>query len=318
MATNQGKTSRLARGLQTDIATFPTAMRLARYYSSTIEGKQDDQPDDVIGATAHNDFDTVNLQRDMETVDGAMEFPLCANQTGDVLTDIFGLPVTTGTNPTITHTFSSGAATAPRLFGQEIKISATRQRRHVGLVARSFSLSVAKENGIQRFSISVIGRQDLNASTAFASPGAERAYLPLNKRTARIQLNGAAAPDIMSGSFEYNTGVEAVPYLDGTEFIGAIERDNDATVSGSISVRTDSNTYHALGDTATDHTVAFIVGSGNSMMTITVRGRFSKKGQPVSGRGPLVTEFAFKGQVGASAPMVTVALVNSLAALSYV
>jgi hypothetical protein len=317
MPTNQGKTSRLARGSQTDIATFPAALRLIRYYSSTVEGKQDDQPDDAIGATAHNDFDTTNLQRDMETVDGAMEFPLCANQTGDVLADIFGIPVTTGTSPTITHTFASGLATAPRLFGQEVRISATRQRRHSGLVARSFSLSVAKENGIQRFSISVIGRQDLNSSTAFSSPTAERAYLPLNKRTARIQLNGAAAPDIMSGSLEYNTGVEAVPFLDGTEFIGAIERDNDATVSGTISVRTDSNTYHALGDTSTQHTVSFILGSGNAMITVTVRVRFSKKGQPVSGRGPLVTEFAFKGEVGTSAPMVTVALVNGLAALSY-
>lgn len=319
MPAHFGQRAKLALALQAAIATFPAAnlFRYLRFYSSAAEGKADFQPDPIIGGSVQNDFDTPELIQDMAMVDGAFEFPVCANQSGDVLSWIFGTPTTAGASAPFTHTFVSGSNTAPRMYAAERFLTATRQRRLLGLVPKSLGLEFAKENGVQRMNVGVIGRDENNATAALTGVLAERVYTPLHRKRAVISVGGVAAPEAVGLSIDYQTGVKDIPYLDGTDAVSAIEREDDATLSGTLKVRTDTNTYHALGDGGGLSTVGVVLGTGNAVFQLTANVRFGRRGVPVSGRGGIVAEFPFQGQVLAASPMLTVALVNALPAATY-
>jgi hypothetical protein len=320
MAGHYGQRAKLAFAPQSTISVFPAAagFRPCRFYAAPAEVKADFQPDPVIGGSVQNDFDTPELIQDMAMVDGAFDFPLCVNQSGDIFSWIFGVPTTTGASAPFTHSFISGVPSAPRMYAAERFLTAARQRRLFGLVPKSLGMEFAKENGIQRMSVGVIGRDEVNNATPLTLVLNERAYAPLARKRAVISVGGSAAPEAVGLSFDYQTGVKDIPYLDGTDAISAIERDDDSTFSGTLKVRTDSNLYHALGDGGTMSSVGVVTGSGNAIFQASANVRFGRRGVPVTGRGGMVSEFPFQGQVLAAAPMLTIALVNALPNNTYV
>ncbi len=301
------------------ISAFPAAnlFRAVRFYSDTVQEKADWQPNPVIGGATENDFDTPDLQQDMPTVEGQRVFPLCVNQAGDIFSLLFGAPVTTGASAPFLHTFKSGIATAPRLYAVERRLSATRQRRIFGECMKSFSMEVAKDNGIQQFTIGSMGRDEQKATTALTGVLAERTFNALNKRAAIITVNGSNAADALSLKIDYQTGIKDIPYLDGTGFISAIEREDDSSLSGSIVLRTNTDTFHDIADGGALNTVGCTFGSGSAQFQLTANVRFGAMGQPVQGRGGMECELSFQGMVTGASPMLTVALSNALPAATY-
>jgi hypothetical protein len=323
MPANYGQQAKLNRARQTVWDTMPAAAthRSARFFTHSLEGKQDYTPIPVIGGSAANDFDTPELGADMQECSGDIVYPLCINQAGDWLFDVFGAPVTTGTAPNITHTFSSGAATAPRMLAAEVLLSTTRQRRFLGLTPTGLKFDVRKDqsgDSTQRMTVSYMGRSETTNAAALAGVQAERAYAPVSGRTAQVLINGVASAEVTGASFDYRTGVEAVNVLDGVpDTASGIERGADGTCTGSIKVRTNTNTFHTLSDGSAAVNIGFQLGTAAAGLLVTVRASIGKRGQPVSGRGALEAEFPFTGFVGPSTPMVTAALFNALAAGTY-
>lgn len=318
MPGQMGQAARLNIAPTSALATFPAAntFRPIRFYSDSVQKKADWQPNPVIGGTVQNDFDTPDLQQDMPTVEGQREFPLCVNQSGDIFSLLFGLPNTTGAGPFV-HTFVSGVATAPRIGAAERRLSATRQRRIFGEVMKSFGIEVAKDNGIQRFTIGYMGRDEVKSVTPLTGVLAERAYAPFNRRAAIISVNGSTAADALNLKLDYQTGVKDIPYLDGTGLIAAIEREDDSTLSGSITLRTNTDTFHDIADGGALGTVGIVFGTGSAIFQLTANVRFGAMGQPIQGRGGMESELSFQGMALAASPMLTIALTNSLAANSY-
>jgi hypothetical protein len=322
MPANYGQSIRFNRARQSAIGAAPAAntYRAMRIFSSTLEGKTDYDPIPVLGGALANDFDTPELGTQMEMVDGEVVFPACLNQIGEVLADLFGAPVTTGASAPFTHTFVSGAASAPLLVAAEMVISASRQRRFAALRPTGMKLDISKEKSgdtTQRISVGYMGVGETTEATALAGIQAERLWLPASGRRARLLINGVANPDVIGASLDYQTGVADIPYLDGNDTIGAIERENDGTASGTFRVRANTNTYHTLSEGGAINTIGFQWQNGTASLTITVNCRIGKRGLPVPGRGALPAEFPFTGQQTNSLPMVTVALVNGIAASQY-
>lgn len=313
-----GQAARLLIAPAASISAFPAGnlFRAIRFYSDSVQKKADWQSNPVIGGATFNDFDTPDLQQDMPTVEGQRVFPLCVNQAGDIFANLFGVPVTTGAGPFV-HTFTSGAAAAPRLYAAERRMSATRQRRLFGECMKSFSFEVAKDNGIQQYTISSMGRDEVTSSTPLTGTLAERAFAPLNKRAAIISVNGSTAADALNLKLDYQTGIKDIPYLDGTGLIAAIEREDDGVLSGSITLRTNTDTFHTIADGGALGTVGVVFGSGSAIFQATANVRFGAMGQPIQGRGGMECELSFQGVVTGAAPMLTVALTNGLASGTY-
>jgi hypothetical protein len=247
-------------------------------------------------------------------------YPLCANASGDVFADIFGAPSTVGASAPYTHVFLSGRAAAPKILAMEMRLSASHQRRLVGLVPTGFKLDVAKEasgDTTQRLTVSYMGRQDQLATTALTGVGTARAPVFLSRRKVALLIDNVLVGEVLTASLDHKTGVASVPYLDGSDFTGAIERDVDESCSGAIRVRTNARTWHEMSEDNVVRTISLRWGNSNSGVTISVVGKIAKNGQPVEGRGALVSNFDFMGQVGASNAMVTVGLVNGLPADTY-
>lgn len=319
MPGQMGQAARLNIAPTSALPTFPAGnlFRALRFYNDSVQKKADWQPNPVIGGAVHNDFDTPDLQQDMPTVEGQREFPLCVNQSGDLFSLLFGVPSTAGASAPFTHTFTSGSPTAPRMYAVERRLSASRQRRIFGEVMRSFGIEVAKANGIQTFTIGSMGRDEVKSVTPLTGVLAERAFVPLNKRAAIISVNGSTAADALALKLDYQTGVKDIPYLDGTGLIAAIEREDDATLSGSITLRTNTDTFHDIADGGALGTVGVVFGTGNAIFQLTANVRFGAMGQPIQGRGGMESELTFTGLALAASPMLTVALVNTLPASTY-
>jgi hypothetical protein len=319
MAGQMGQAVKLNIGPAANIAAFPAAnlLRAVRFYSDSVQKKADWQPNPVIGGISENDFDTLDLQQDMPTVEGQRNFPLCVNQAGDIFSYLFGVPVTTGAAAPFLHTFKSGVANAPRLYAVERRLSATRQRRIFGECMKGFSMEVSKDNGVQQYTISSMGRDEQTATGPLVGVLAERAFSPLNKRAATIVVNGSTAADALSLKIDYQTGIKDIPYLDGTGLISAFEREDDSSVSGSIVLRTNTDTFHNIADGGALGTVGCVFGSGSAMFQLSANVRFGAMGQPVQGRGGMECELSFQGMVLAASPMLTVAFSNALPSGTY-
>lgn len=324
MPATHGQSARLHIARQSAIATFPNTpseFRPRAFYSSTIAGSAGFTPDPVLGRGTFNNFDTPALQRNMEEVAGDVVFPLCANAIGDVLADVFGLPVTTGASAPFTHTFASGKDASPLMCAAELRLSSSHQRRLLGLVPTGLKLDVAKEasgDTTQRITVSYMGREDQTASTALSGVGTERAALYQSRRAVALLVDGVVAGEVLTASLDHRTGVASVPYLDGTDFVGAIEREQDETCSGSIRFRTNARTWHEMAADGNLRQIGFRWGNTQTGLTITVNARLSKIGQPVEGRGAVIGNVDFMGQVGAASAMLTAQLYNALPANSYV
>jgi hypothetical protein len=313
MAPVYGQQARQMLAFQTgfESAFVATSMRPFRFISDTTTKQAGFQPDPVIGGALENDFDTPELQQDMETVDGQLVVPVCARQVGDLLRLLMGDPTKTGTG-TVTHTYRSGRA--PRFGSVERRLVAARHRRFHGYTLRTMQMSFEKGNGNQQITFGTAARQETEVSTPAATPAAERTYRPLLRRSANFLLNAVAAVDVQAAEFTYTSGLAPIQYMDGGNLTSGMELDADGTVTGSITVRTDSATYHTLADGGAVQSLQFSVADGaNFQLAASIRAKFNPTGVPIAGRGGQQTQFSFTGQATAANPMLTVLLVNDVA-----
>jgi hypothetical protein len=317
MPADYGQTVRTLRARQTAWATEPAGVwRAARIFSDTVEGKQDYDTIPLINPGLANDFDTPAIGSQIQECSGDIVYPLCVNQAGDWLFDVFGANAHAAVGPDFAHTFSSGLAASPRLVGVEKRLSATRARKALGLAATGLKFDVRKDqsgDSTQRMTVSYMGRSETTESVPNASPTAERLYNPVSGRTAQVLINGLVNAEIISASLDYRTGVQSVQYLDGiTDLSSAVERETDCTCSGTIKVRTNTNTFHTLAESGALTQLGFQLGTATRGLLVTVNCKIGKAGQPIPGRGALEAEFPWTGSVAPAAAMLTAVLTNSI------
>ncbi|MEO0644173.1 MAG: hypothetical protein AAFY47_12280, partial [Pseudomonadota bacterium] len=90
--------------------------RAVRFYRNTAAETEAIESDEVLGTPQTNQRDQTEFQDGLPVTAGELEIPICANEIGDHLTMLFGLPTTIADpvdNAYYRHTWASGADILP-------------------------------------------------------------------------------------------------------------------------------------------------------------------------------------------------------------
>lgn len=294
----------------------PGPARALRFYTNALAETESLDPDEVLGVPSVNQRDITDFQHGLPTVAGDLTVPVCVNEFGDILTLLFGLPVSAAdTGGYYIHTWASGADILPTAHIEQERRPGERQLGK-GVAFNTLRLTAEKASGQLQATIGVLGRS-MSAPTVTASVFEEvlrRTYLPIAKRQAEMKIDNATVAAILSCSINWSNNITPAPYLDGSEYAAGMIA-GDSASSGTVKARYTNGEIAALGLARSDHNVKvkWYRDADNWLEMENPRVRFQKVGTPVNGPGFEDIDYGYVAAQNAGAAACTFRLRNQIA-----
>lgn len=248
---------------------------------------------------------------------GSMAVPLGMASIGWHLSQLLGLPTTSGTGP-YSHVFVAAR--------QQALVLATHGISHAGIdqhfVQDSLALTgleiQAQKNGQrQRVSLNLVGREEVPAgATLDATPvGYAADPVPVGFQGA-LAIDGAASGAITQAQLGLNSGREVdQETLNGLATAAGIDP-GFWDLSGSLTARFRDRALYDLADAGTPLrlTLSWQIDAGNSLEIDVPSARLERTGHPVEGRDLISASFNWRSNRPATgAELITFTLVNGVA-----
>lgn len=321
MSLKFGRALRTKAAFQADIATYSPGDWYGLHTIRRGDPATPDLVDDpVLGGAYDNNRDPIAPQLGMQKGDTQRTVPLALDEVGMWFSGCFGFPTTTGTAGAYTHVFKSGAESLPYLTVQDL-LAASQLRLHRGVVTDGFSIQGTKENAYPQLVLDLLMRDAAKAADWLA--GDDAAAFSFQRPPSwgcSVLWNDSQIGEATTTNLNYKNNCERFMGLNGDEFPISIDP-KLASVGGSLGMRLNDDTYHALaraGGAAGKLSLVWKLPSAPTTRSCQVdynAVRLSASGQPVEGAGEMMSQFNVRGEQGTSGnPAVTVTLKNNVAA----
>ncbi|WP_420433033.1 phage tail tube protein [Hyphobacterium sp.] len=252
----------------------------------------------------------------------ALAIPLCFNNLGFWLRDIFGDPAAaTGADP-YTHVWTSGKeALASTLAWAE----GAKHRVANSFVGERIEIPFGQQAGFRQVRLSgpCIDIQN-EASFDLGTPPSALAAVQAPGAVCGIRKNGSEVARILSGSLTYQRELTNLRYAKADTQLSSGFAAEGASLTGEFELRAIDDTFYDYARSA--HTASGVddwefewrfdpASSSNNTFTIAVPAlRFEPMERSIDTPHGRTERFRFRGEQTAAAPLVTATLVNSQAA----
>lgn len=308
----KGRVITILRKNETSFGVAPSGnwIQTVAYGPITLGEKQGFEDDPILGAGLVNTVDTSQPAPALPSAGGNITVPLDLAHLGYWLKDGFGAPATTGTTPDFVHVFTSGVESLPS-DAIEIKKGASLFYQNLGLGLNQISINASRKGGYDRLTLSFLGSKELKfATTQGGTPIAMVARVPVAAALPVFKLNGTIAGQVQEVSATYDNKLVGQDFLSGDAHIAGIERDVEATFTGTIKVRWKDATYHdlAISGATFSGELLWQNSASRSLSILAPLMRIERTPVEVQGPGGVETTFSFRSEADATNPMVTATL----------
>jgi hypothetical protein len=288
-------------------------------YSWPRGGNRPLEDDMLLGVSSENTRDATTPAPGLPGFDGSSAVvPLDLNHFGYWLKHGMGAESVSGSADPYTHVFKSGRLPLPtRSF--ELPFTSSWFRQDVGVGVAGFDFDLGRGAGYDRVSVRLIGQKTNKLSTTGGgTPSSIIARSAIAKTIPVAKINGTVAGRVRSLRATFNNGLAEQNFV-GNEYISGIDPDADVTCSGTLGIRILDSTYRdlaAAGPPGTSFSLELLwyISATRSFSWLMPAVRLGLEGEPISGPGGFDVDYNFRAEQGASAPMVTATLINSIAA----
>lgn len=320
----RGRLAELYSAKQTALATAavsPDQTFVRRhFYDLQLQPQSEPQDDEIMGGGFSNSIDARPAAPDIERGSVRAVYPLDMVQVGYLLGEFFGTVSPTGSGPYV-HTFDSASVAIPSTT-VERKLNTGAFDGAVGLVARSITFPIGADRGYTRLNVEYFARQCLEqyASTVAGTPTAPALGARVPRAVGSIKRDGSVLGAIISGDVTL-TNVLGEDAYHGSALVEDVQLEG-RTAALNLTGRFKGSALRDMGKIASG---AYLPGvyeielawalSASLSLVLTLRNqRFAKVGLATSGPGRLDVGLRGRGEVGASAAMVTAVLTTSQSA----
>jgi len=312
----RGKTANLLFGTQSAFDTPATGNYIKTFfYSENLGESEPFEENPLIGLERNNNRDATEPQPGLLTAAGDIVVPLDANHFPYWLTHLFGAPVTTGSGP-YTHTWVSGGEVLPWRTIEVEKRAGAAFYQAIGVVANGFSFDGARSGGFRPVTLNCLARNQ--AKLTSSGGGTPPAMLPTSLLPASqglMRVNTVLAGNFLGASFNYQNGFADDESVNGTKFVSGFDLDTEAQMTGNGRVRYVDDTYYDIMSAGNPVALEMEFGEqADARITFSMPAvRFDRAPfAPISGPGRLESEFGFRAEQTAGAPMLTVTVSNNI------
>ena len=288
-----------------------------QFYDWTPSPQEEPQDDEVMGGGFANSVDARPAAPDVHRASVRIAWPLDLIQIGHALSELLGLPVTTGTGPYV-HTFDSATTQVPtRTF--ERKLAAGQFDGVTGAVARSLQFPIGSDRGYTRVSGEYFARESLEqyAVSIAGSPETPTLANRVPRAVGGLKRAGAAFAAAISGDVTIANVLGEDSYH-GSKFIDDVQLEG-RTAAVNITGRFKGAAMRDLGKVPVG---AFLPDphdfeldwqlTASMKLALTVRNvRFARVGVGSSGPGRMDVPLRGRAEIGTALSMVSAVLTNS-------
>lgn len=306
----RGKTIELALKSESVFGTPPSGnWTKTLAYSQTPGFKKPYQDDPILGLGRTNNRDTTEPAPGLIVNDPSIVVPVDFNHIGLWLYAMFGAAAVTGSGDPYTHVFSSGLEVLPWRT-HEWKLASSLFLQDVGLVGSKFDIEMNRAAGFQRATVGLMGQTQIKAgSTGAGTPAAMWARDEAIANIGTFKVNGSVAANIMSVKASYDNKITPQDYV-GNPLRTGFDLDNEATFSGTMTLRFVDSTYYdlAVGGTAFSGEMLWSKSSDRSLSLLAANMRLEPDSPAVGGPGKIEQTFNFRAEQSAAAAMLVATL----------
>lgn len=235
-----------------EAATGGTLWQAVNAYSDSFQPGEGIVDDEELGGTRHNVVDPTLGARALPNPPGGMQVPQDLSQLPFWFASLFGAPVTSGTNPNFTHTFTSGG-TAPRLLHVECPFTSTFVKMADAFCVSQMAFDLADIDGFRKVDLTMIGRSVRRLSAPVSSsPTAAQVRAKVTGALGVMKIDDVQLGNVLGGRCTIANGAFMERYFDDTEYPGAVEIGRPSIeCAPQLRIRKDSATILAKFDGVT-------------------------------------------------------------------
>lgn len=235
-----------------EAASGATTWQSVHAYSDTFQPGESLVDDDELGGARHNAIDPTLPARGLPAASGGLVVPQDLSQLPFWFAGMFGPPVTTGTAPNYTHTFTSGLA-VPVLRHLEIPMASNLVKMVDALAVAGVTFDLADIDGFRKVDIETVMRSVRRLGAALATtPTAPPVRAKVTGANGVLKIDDVQLGNVLGGRLSIRTGAFGERYLDDSEYFSAVEVGRPSLeLSPQLRVRKDSATILAKFDGVT-------------------------------------------------------------------
>ena len=309
-----------ARLLSRQQASFGTAeaaadgaFRLMPFYSYNVSPTGELANDEA----AYGDSMPGEVVAGLENLTGSMAVPMGLNSIGWHLQQLFGDPVTSGTED-FSHVFNVPRQQVIRLATHGISHNGIDQHFvQDSLAMTGLELSGQKNGQRQRVTFNLAGRQEVGVAATLDATPVQYAPDPVPVGfQAALLMDGAIAGAVTQAALTLNSGIEPdQEALNGLPTAAAMQS-GFWELSGTLGARFQDRVIYDLANTGGSFSLGFKweISATRSLEIVCPDVRLERTGVPVEGRGILSSSFNWRANRPADgAELMTITLKNSTA-----
>jgi hypothetical protein len=311
--TAKGRAIDVLTKVESAFATPPSGnwTQTLAYGPITLGESKGFEDDPILGAGLANNVDTSAPAPALPSAGGNIGIPLDLAHLGYWLAYAFGAPATSGTDPDYEHVFSSGLESIPT-FAVEIKKAASLFYTTLGCAVNRLTFNAQREAGYARIVAELIAcKESKGTSTGGGTPAAMLARAPVAAFLPVFKINDSIAGQVLSMNAVYDNKLVGQDFLSAdSSHIAGIERDVDATFTGSITARFKTATLHDLGIAASAFKGELLwqVSAARSLSLVAEAMRIERVPVEVAGPGGIDVTFPFRAEATADDAMLVATL----------
>lgn len=287
------------------------------FYDWTPSPQEEPQDDELMGGGFANSIDARPAAPDIHRASLRVAWPLDLVQIGLVLTELLGLPATTGAGPYV-HTFDSATAVIPsRTF--ERKLAAGQFDGAVGVVARSLQFPIGSDRGYTRVTADYFAREALEqyGVSVAGTPETPTINSRVPRAVGALKRNGTAFGSVISGDTTIANVLGEDSYAN-SKFVDDVALEG-RTAAINITARFKGAAARDLGKIdvgkflpdPSDFDLEWAL-SANLKLVLTIRNvRFARVAIGTGGPGRIDVPLRGRAEIGADSSMVTAVLTNT-------
>ncbi len=289
-------------------ATYGTApgSNYARlpFISCDLGAEQPLEANDVLGLGR----DPPEPSRGVVTDQGNIVVPVDLRDIGLWLKGLFGPPATTGTTPTFTHVFSSGAASLPSLALEIGMPDLPRYFLNTGCMVDSIKFPWAT-SGKANATVAVIAQGEIDTGTSGGGAPTSRVLRRFQQSMGVVRKDGAALGNVTGGELTYANKLSAVRTIRDDGKIDGCDL-GVAACTGQISVRFADTVLldAASAGTPVALSLGWIIDDDHSLLFDLPAVYLPKAKNPISGPGGIEAKYNWQAAKPATGAFVTVTL----------
>ena len=309
MARAIGANAQLLAKPEAVYGTVPTG-NFARlpFISCDLGSEQPLEANDVLGLGR----DPPEPSRGVVTAQGNLVVPIDLRDIGLWLRGLFGPPVTSGTTPTFTHVFSSGATTLPSLALEIGMPDVPRYFLNLGCMVDSIKFPWAT-SGKANATVAVIAQGETNAAITGGGIPTSRVLRRFQQAMGVVKKSGVTLGNVTGGELTYANKLSAVRTIRDDGKIDGCDLGVSAC-TGQISIRFADTILldAASAGTPVALTLGWVIDADHSLLFDLPAVYLPKAKNPISGPGGIEARYNWQAAKPASGSFVTATLKNDV------